>query len=1279
MKRESWVLLAFFCMFIMQLPSIQAQKIEKKYQFHWTDNLNYTFSEDYSKEFLHFDGAIYVQDFGTLPCLYEAISVNNFFSDYEISVSNVEFEEINSTDQRLIPTDFSANDWTVKVNSAYERNMPYALVTVLPIRKVGQGQYQRLKSITIIIEGKSPVRQKAAKTHATQSVLATGVWYNFSVKETGIYKVTYDDLVACGMSTPIPSAQLALFGNGGGMLPEANNAERPDDLMELPIRIFDGGDGQMNQGDYFIFYGQSPHSTTYDTSDHKFTHTTNIYTDSTWYFVTSSPSVGEKKRITVVDNASLTANQTVSDYTHFDFFEDDRFNFNKTGKNWFGDLFDITTSRSYSFKVPGIKPGNGKITVSGAGVSSAYSHFSISANNNSVGTLYFSNCTTGYVAMLSTDTWTFSPNAENININITYSKPTTSSSAYLDWIEIEVPCQLSMHSAQFPFCNPSTVGAGNVTQFNISHANNNTTVWDVTHPSHCVQYALTGNGDTYSFKVATDTLRSFYAFDGSSFKSVQPGQAVPNQNLHATNQVDLIIVTHPKFLSQAKQLADFRESNDGLSVKVVTTQEVYNEFSSGSQDPMAIRDYMKLIYDKTNKQYPKYLLLIGRPSYDYRGRIAGTEIFVPNYQYYAGSSISENDFYSNDDTFGLLDDDEGEGALGLYDIAVGRFPASTVAQASTAVTKSIQYTTRKNLVDENSSVISNLADWRNVMAFVADDENMNDFIVNADNFATIVENHNPNINFDKIYLDAYPQVSNAGGQRYPEVNTAINHRMERGALFFTYIGHSGKDGWAAERIIENSDINRWSNKYNLPIMLTLSCTFGYYDRPALSPAELVLFNSNGGAAGLITSTREAWSSPNNSFGRNIFNLMFNQSTGDYPTLGELEMRAKNQYSGSQNSLAMFVTMGDPSMRLAIPKYNIVTDSINHIAVTEQLDTIKALSKVTVCGHITDQSGNLLSNFNGSIFPSVYDKKSTVTTLANDPSSEPFSFQTQKSLLFKGNSSVENGRFTFSFYVPQDIDYNFGNGKISYYARSNQISADGAGAFTNFIIGGTDTNGIQDKEGPTIDLYLNDENFVNGGITDANPVLIAKIKDNYGINTTGNGIGHNLTAIIDNATDNQIVLNDYYQTEKDSFNMGTVRYNLEDLSIGKHTLMVRAWDINNNHSEQELSFEVVSSEKLTLSHVLNYPNPFTTHTDFYFEQNQNGGLFDIQIQIFTISGKLVKTINTNQYIEGNRSAPIPWDGLDDYGDKIGKGVYMYRVRVRNQNNEIAEKLEKIVIL
>ncbi len=1279
MKSKSWAFFCLLCLFFIQLTDIQAQKISKNISISWTDKVSFTFGEDKETDFLHFDGAVYLQPQVSLPSYYERIPVDGFRSGYDVKLSDVQTEAVSEQDVRLLEGYDLPAQVKVSVAPARERGKNYAVLSFVPIVRTAAGQYRRVTSLVLEITGHVASLPKGSRNYAARSVLSQGQWFSFTLAETGIYKVTYEDLVAMGMPTPIYSDRIAIFGNGGKMLPEANAKPRTDDLRELPIMLYDNNDGIFGEGDYFIFYGESPHTIEYDTSDKRFTHATNIYADVSCYFVTASSGVGAKKRIATVDNSALSATASVSEYTYFDFHEDDLYNFGESGKDWFGDLFDITTERSYTFTAPGQSLAQGRLSVAVAGVSNSYSTMRVSVNGNAIGNVSVRGLQTGSMATLNRQDLNFTPNGSAISVTLTYSKPSTSSSAYLNWIEVEMPCSLTMNAAQFSFCNPATVREGSVTQFNIGGADQSTQVWDVTDPSEAVRCKLALGSGTGSFKANTDVLRRFVAFDGTQYLTVTRGGAVENQNLHATGAVDMVIVTHPDFLSQANRLANFRQQNDGLKVKVATIQQVYNEFSGGSQDPIAIRDYMKMIYDKTSGQSPKYLLLVGRPCYDYRGRVSGTEIFVPNYQYAAsGNIISEYSFYANDDTFGLLDDEEGANATGLYDIAIGRFPCSTLAQATTAVDKSIRYTERRNLVSENSTSVSNFGDWRNVMAFVADDEDYNDFISNADNFTKIVEAKNSNINFDKIYLDAYSQVSNAGGQRYPDVTTAINNRMNRGCLFYTYIGHSGKDGWTAERVLENSDINKWANKYNMPAMLTLSCTFGFYDRPAVSPAELAFFNSNGGVSAIITASREAWSSPNNSFGRIIFGAMFDKSEkGRYPTIGEIEIAGKNNYGGSSTSLAMFVLMGDPSMPLAIPTYRIVTDSVNRQPVGDRQDTVRALSRVTVSGRVVDDLGQTIDNFNGTLFPSVYDKKVTVTTLANDPTSQPFDFESQKSILFKGNCTVSNGHYTFSFYVPKDIDYKFGQGKMSYYARTDRYDA--AGAFTGFIIGGVDSAGVADDKGPEVELFLNDENFVEGGITNQDPVLIAKIKDNYGINTTGNGIGHDLVAILDDASESQIVLNDYYQTEKDSFNVGTVRYSLSDISVGKHKIMVRAWDINNNPTEAELSFEVVSDETLTLSHVLNYPNPFTTRTAFFFEQNQNGGEFDIQVQIYTISGKLLKTINTTQLIEGNRCAGIPWDGLDDYGDKIGRGVYMYRLRVRNQNGEIAEKIEKLVIL
>lgn len=1295
MAKKSWVRFLLFFIIIFQSTDNQAQTIQKKISIHWLAPVTHTFSTGEQRTFLTFENASYSSVFPDLPAFYEIIPVENFFSEYKVSVIAEEFAEMNTTDCQTVPSDFHQKSIDYRVQTSYDRRQAYAILDFIPIVEVSPGRFRKLVSVTLRIEGRSPVSHKGGKGHATQSVLATGQWYQIALHETGIYKVTHQDLVATGMPTPISSAQLALFGNGGMMLPERNSDTRPDDLMELPIVMYDGGDGTFDDGDYFLFYGQSPHRISYDTANRLFTHAFNIYSNTSFYFVTQTPGIGAKKRVQTVNNEGMSANLTVHDYTFFDFFEEDISNLGECGKTWFGDRYDITLTRSYPFRLPGVPTGTGRIAVRVASNAPTASTFQVSANQTGLGTIPLRPVSGSTLACINSSDLPLNTASKEINVSITYNKPGTSSIGYLDWIEVEMPCTISLQNGQTSFRNPSTAGIGNITRFNLTGVSATATVWDVTDPSQTVRIALASDGQGVHFNAGTDNLREFILFDGTAYKSVTPLKSVSNQNLHATGAVDMIIVAHPNFLSQASRLAQFRADNDGLSVKVVTPQQIYNEFSSGSQDPIAIRDYMKMIYDRTDKEYPKYLLLFGRPSYDFRGLAQGTALYVPNFQYnieYVGDNnapqikyISEiRNQYTNDDALGLLDDNEGFNGDGLYDLAIGRFPCTTTSQAIIAVDKSIRYTERRNLVAENSTQISNFGDWRNMMAFVADDEEGNDFIVNADLFTQKVESANPNINFDKIYLDAYQQISNAGGQRYPDAVTDINNRMNRGSLFFTYIGHSGKDGWAAERILENSDINKWSNKYNLPALISLSCTFAFYDRQTLSPSDLIFFHPDGGAVVVIAAAREAWSLPNNVFGRHLFSIMFQKDdNGHYYSICDLQRKAKNLYGAPQNGrgndLCMFVALGDPSIKLAVPTFNVVTDSINFHAAGSVTDTIRALSKVTVSGRVTDAGLHTQTGFNGTLSPSVFDKKVLTSTLMNDPSpyASPFEFEVQKNLLFKGNATVKDGHFQFSFYVPKDIDYNFGKGKISYYARSEK--EDAAGAFTEFIIGGMDTTGIEDNESPVIELFMNDVNFVNGGITGTRPTLIAKISDNYGINTTGNGIGHDLTAVLDNNTGGKIILNDYYETEKDSFNRGVVRYPLPELAPGNHTVTVRAWDVNNNSSEQELSFKVVSEDKFTLSHVLNYPNPFTTHTDFYFEHNQPGGTFDIQVHIFTISGKLVKTLYDTQYMDGNRCRAISWNGLDDYGDKLAKGTYLYRVRVKNQDGETAEAVEKLVIL
>lgn len=1279
MRSKSWLLVLFFLLVSMQIIDIQAQIIQKKVSIHWTENLVYKINEDLSLEFLNFEDAISDFRYGDLPIFFQKIAVDNFFSDYEIQLSNEQYESLSAADKKLVPIALLKNRPVTEVRCYAENGKPYALFTLLPFITDNSGSVSRLLSCEVKISPKfSPKSTTSTHSFAVNSALSSGLWYKVAVTETGLYKITYQNLVEMGFSgSSVSSSLISVFGNGTGRLSEVCGTERPDDLIELPVMVQDGGDGVFGPGDYVVFYANSPHSITFDESTRKFSHNYNIYSDYSYYFICLSGK-GERKRVTVGPEVTALTTQTINDFYDYRFYEVDAVNLDQTGQEWFGDLFDVTTQRSYSINLPNVIGETAELTLKAASTAASTSSFSVTVNGSSVGSLPIA-ASSNVIARIEKNIFPFVPSQSQQNISINFTRSSYMTKGYLDYLAIQASCRLSFYGGQFSFNNGKYISSYAVGDYVISNANSSVCVWDVTDPAKT--YCLPGNlnGSTYRFVALDTAFRQYVAFDGSYYKPVIVVGAVSNQNLHGVESlVDMIIVAHPSFLTQAEQLATFRRQEQGLTVKIVTPAQIYNEFSSGSQDPVAIRDYMKMIYEKSAGAYPKYLLLFGRPSYDYRGRVSGTSLYVPNYQRPMSGSISEGMFRANDDFFGILDDGEGALSHGLVDVAVGRFPVSTIAQANLAVTKSINYSTRRNLVSANSSKVSNFADWRNVICFIADDGDQNEHLTTAERCSEIIQNDNPTINLDKIYCDAYPQKSYSGGQRYPAVNTAINDRMDRGSLFLTYIGHSGKDGWAHERILEFSDINNWHNTYNQPVMMTLSCDFAWYDRVITSPAEACFFNTDGGSSALITTSRVAYGGSNSTYARKLFAKLFTPVDGHIRTIGEINKQAKNDYGGNNDGISMFVLIGDPSMPIALPQYKVITDSINGSPVSALSDTLKALSQVVVKGRVTDEQGNTLSSFNGNLFTSFFDKKNTVQTLSNDPEESPtVSFEEQKNILFRGNNSVKNGLFEIRFMLPKDINYAYGNGKFSYYARSE--NTDAAGNFSEIMVGGNSNISYDDKEGPQIDVYLNDENFVNKGLTNADPILIIKLKDELGINTTGNGVGHDLVAILDGNNEGQIVLNDHYEAALDSSNQGQVRYQLRNLSTGSHKLKIRAWDILNNVSEKELEFEVANEAELILDHVLNYPNPFTTHTSFFFEHNHPGENLDVLVQIFTISGKLIKTISTSMLTEGNRSNPIDWDGRDDFGDKIGKGTYIYRLKVRTPEGKSAEKIEKIVLL
>jgi hypothetical protein len=747
----------------------------------------------------------------------------------------------------------------------------------------------------------------------------------------------------------------------------------------------------------------------------------------------------------------------------------------------------------------------------------------------------------------------------------------------------------------------------------------------------------------------------------------------------------MIIITAPEFLQASNDLAAFHQT-EGLSVHVVTTTQIFNEFSSGMRDATAIKSFLRMFYKRagTNPNLiPKYCLLMGDGSYDNRNILSHNKNFIPTYE--SIETLSKTASYTSDDYFAILSDNGGMNNSDLLDVAIGRLPVKTLKEANEMVDKIIHYSrvgatmpAQENCNNSSSNTI--LSDWRNMTIKISDDGDNNHYFNDIENMYNKSRALYPEMNISKIHADAYVETSTAGGERNLNAEKEFKQQVQKGALLVNYIGHGGEVGLGHERYLTVPTILGWTNLNSMPIFMTATCEFARFDdHDRTSAGEYVVLNPNGGGIGLFTTTRLVYSTSNAALNSYFYDTVFDKVNNEAPRLGDIYVGTKNKYglySGDIN-YRKFALLGDPAVRLALPKHTIVTDSINGKSMSMTLDTINALSKVVIKGHIENSFGQKIEDFNGTITSKFYDKIANLKTLANSSDSYEANFSVWKNLIYKGKASVKNGDFVFSFIVPKDISFQFGNGRISYYAENGEEDANG---YTEQpIIGGVNKNAAEDNEPPSISLYMNNDKFVSGGITDENPSLYAEVFDENGINTVGNGIGHNIEAVIDKNTTNTIVLNDFYESDLDTYKSGKINYPFEKLEAGNHTLSLKVWDVYNNSQDEMIEFVVALNEELALDHVLNYPNPFTTRTEFSFEHNQVCDYLDVQIQVFTISGKLVKTINKRAHTDGYRINGIIWNGTDDYGDSIGRGVYVYKVKVVNEQGDKIEKFEKLVVL
>jgi hypothetical protein len=1130
--------------------------------------------------------------------------------------------------------------------------------------------------ITLISGALSASGQRA---YTSQSVLSVGNWYKIAVSGPGIYKIDLPFLASLGINTSsLSSGSLRLWGNGGQLLPENNSGVVIDDLAENAILVEDGGDGLLNGNDYLLFYAPGPHHWTADAVNKRFSHQKNVYSEQSFYYL----SIGGTGKRVLTPSSSLAPNTTITSFSDRYFYELDTVNLLSSGRQWFGEDFadgpGKAKSRNFTVPLPSAATGAAQINTSCLARSfGAGSRFNISVNNQAVLAMDIPPVATGPYDQFARTvelSATFAAPPTDLVVRYDFTPGSANAQGWLDWFEVFVRRNLSMAGVnQLLFRDWNSVGAGNVGSFILKNGPSNTRVWDVSNPLVPVGMPVVPDGADLRFVNDCSSLREYIAFGTTGLLVPIALGRVANQDLHRPALTDLLIVTHTSLLAQAQRLAQFHQQHDNLRATVVTAEQVFNEFSSGTPDPGAIRNYVKMYHDRagadTTKR-AKYLLLLGDASFDYKARIINNTNLVPAWE--SPASLDPLATYTSDDFFGLLDDGDDINGTGTYllDIGIGRIPARSEREAQAIVDKIIDYHQPKSL-----------GAWRNELSFVADDEDNNLHLQDAEIITQSAQAVGPVFNINKTYLDAFRQESGAGGSRYPEVNQAISNQLFNGALIWNYSGHGGYRRLAEEVVLDQDIINTFNNADKLPLFITATCDVAPYDNPLIaSIGENLLLREKTGAIALMTTTRLVFAFSNRVMNKNYLEAaLAKQSNGHYLSLGEAVRRAKNTtytFSGDVINNRKFTLLGDPAMTLAYPLHAVQTTGINGVPVNSTPDTLKALAEYSINGHIMDGAGQVLNNFNGTVNAVVFDKSQAVNTLGNDPGSQPVAFQVQKNILFKGKAKVNNGLFSFRFVVPKDINYQFGSGKISYYADNGMVDANGA--FTDIIVGGSGT-GSSDREGPQIKAYLNDEKFINGSISNDRPILLVKLADSSGINIMGTGIGHDLVAILDHNQQQTFILNEFYESELDNFRKGMVRFQLPGLSEGTHTLTIKAWDAANNSSEITLEFRVLNQQQLALDHVLNYPNPFTTRTTFWFEHNRPGEDLYVDIQVFTVTGKLVKGIRRTIFSPGNRSSEVEWDGRDEYGSKIGRGVYIYRLRVQTMDGKTAQKLEKLFIL
>lgn len=1250
----------------------------------WTENQNISSTSNFVVP--QFQSEHFYYNVAEKNIVYtEVIKVNFPVDEKTFKLSNVVFENVDLNKYADLNKESFSSEIKIQVQNFKNDGQDKVLLSFNPIIKSGNS-YKRVISFDYSYQNKPNYKTLSqGNLSVSNSVLATGDWFKFRIDQTGVYKIDKGFLNRLGIPSNVDPRTIKIYSHGGKTLPLKNSENFYFDLPEIAIQVEGENDGQFNDSDYILFYGKSVYGW-----DEQNLSNLNVYDESSYYYITYGGNYG--KRISNVTQPAGNANVNYTTFNERLFHEQNKYTIGYLGRIWFGEVFNVQNQQNFTFELPGIvnaQPVN--LTSVVAASSPNTSSFTFTVNNQNVGTVSLVNSNAVYLGYQNYINTPVSISGNTAVVGLDYNNNgVPSATGYLDYIALDYIKKLEGYGKQFGFRINDAQNQIGIGSYSFSNATNISNVWDVTDHQE-VRNVATNTAATFSFKGYLGEVREYQTLVPSDYYSpiMISNPRVLNQNLKGTifadGDVDYLIVTSPDLRSAAERLAQFHKNHSNLNVKVVTTNAIYEEFSSGKKDISAIRNFVRYVY--TNAPNPnrrvKYLNMFGDTNNDYVNEESKFNK-VPSFYYLSELWRTSENFHTQisfvtDDFFVLLDEEEGDITNQFYtglDIAVGRMTVTTLQQANQTVDKVVNYYT-----------VENTGRWKNNYIALADDvDNISDISLQRSLNEMVEEliEYKPFFNVNKIYTDAYVQEITPGGPRYPKAKADFIQAINSGALMVNYLGHGGEYGLAQERLLEAYDIDALRNENRLPLFAIITCEYTRFDNPtSISGGERLFLKPNAGAIGLIATTRKIFITNANVFTKDLSEVLFSYNSNEYPSIGEALRETKNRFNNSEKAVVFCI--GDPALKLGIPKPKVILTHINNEPISPTAPPLRALDLIKLKGEVTDENGNLLSNFTGDLAIQIFDKDIERRTLGNDGvmvggSLYQMDFETLGETIFRGNASVENGKFEIEFVVPKDIRIPVGNGKASFYALKNGVVLDDYTGDNKILrVGGVNENAVQDNNPPTMQLYMNDESFISGGITNASPLLLVNLEDDNGMNTAS-GIGHDMVAVLDGNENEPFVLNDYYETEPNNFRKGKIKFPFNNLEKGVHTLTVKVFDVYNNMATSDIEFVVAGNESLEIDRVLNYPNPFVNYTEFWFQHNRPAEPLQVQVQILTVTGKIVKTINQIITTDGFLSRDINWDGKDDFGDRIGKGVYIYKLKVKSTlTGQQAEKIEKLVIL